>query len=221
MKKGEKTALWFVLAGIIVIAVLTTYMEIQHRKSNPAQLVSRLANEGLKQTKVGLDTSMIPQALDPDSLPGSDSRGAALTVLYCTQCHELPTPLMHTSEEWTQIIVRMQERMQERRGGMLNRIMIPPRRDWLVIEDYLKSYAQHPLPPQGQNILASAGGQVFKNTCSQCHATPDPKQHSAQEWPRVVLRMKANMRHAHKEIPDSKTTQEIVAFLQDHSKTPE
>jgi cytochrome c5 len=93
-------------------------------------------------------------------------------------------------------------------------------RDWNLIETYMKNNAQHGLSPKAQQVLAAAGGQSFKTTCSQCHAIPDPKQHTAQEWPRVVVRMKANMRQAHKHIPDSKTTEEIVAFLQGHSKAP-
>jgi cytochrome c5 len=218
MKKGEKTALWFVLVGVVLVAALTTYMEIQHRKNNPTQSISRLANEELKTTQVDLDTSVIPKGLDPDGLPDADSRGAALMVLYCTQCHELPTPLMHTTEEWNQVLKRMQERMQARRGGILNRVMIPPVRDWTIIETYMKNNAQHALDPQAQQLLVSTGGQSFMDTCSQCHAAPDPEQHTAREWPRVVVRMKANMRQAHKHIPDGKTTEEIVAFLQGHSK---
>lgn len=219
MKSGEKKALWFVLGGVAVVAALTSYLEIQHQKTNPGERYTHSANAELKTAQVNMDTSMIPRGLDPNDLPDADSRGASLVILYCAQCHELPTPLMHSKEEWGAILKRMQERMTARRGGMLNRVMVPPERDWNVIATYLSDNAQQPLDAGDLPLLASTGGKLFQETCSQCHAMPDPRQHTAQEWPRVVLRMKANMTQAHKTVPDVKATQEIVAFLQSHGKS--
>jgi hypothetical protein len=55
---------------------------------------------------------------------------------------------------------------------------------------------------------------AFLQTCAQCHALPDPKQHSTQEWPDVVARMKQNMQQMQKPVIQPKEEALIVQFLQ-------
>jgi hypothetical protein len=56
--------------------------------------------------------------------------------------------------------------------------------------------------------------------CTQCHALPDPKQHTAHEWPAVVVRMKKNMSIMGKDVPVETKTKEIIGFLQRHAHEP-
>ena len=129
MKSGERNVVWFVAISLVLVIALTTYLELEHRKGDAGQQVAQLANEDLTTTLTGPGTAIIPKGINPDALPGPDERGATILVLYCAQCHELPTPLMHTAEEWQGVVKRMQERMQVRRGGMLSRMIMPPEKD--------------------------------------------------------------------------------------------
>ena len=219
MKKGEKRVLWAVLVAGIGVLALTTWLEMQYQARNPMEVATTLANEDLRTTRVsGPGAAIIPRGLNPDDLPDPDGRGATLLTLYGVQCHDLPTPLMHSAEEWELVIQRMRERMQARRGGMLRRVIMPPEKDWLTLDAYLKAFAQKPLDAsQLQADLETPAGQAFQATCSRCHAAPDPAQHSVREWPRVVLRMKYNMQAAGLSVPDAETTEQIITFLQGHS----
>ena len=47
-----------------------------------------------------------------DSLPDSESPGARQFKKICTQCHLLPDPKLHTSEEWGGVVERMRMNMR-------------------------------------------------------------------------------------------------------------
>lgn len=219
MKSGEKQAMWFIVAGMVAIFGLTIYMESEHRKGDLGKKIIQLANEDLKTTSTsdGPGTAVIPKGLNPDALPDASTRGATLLVLYCAQCHELPTPLMHTAEEWREVVKRMQERMRAGRGGMLSRMIMPPEKDWDILTQYVTANAQKPLDPSTAGDLDTPEGRAFQDMCSTCHAMPDPVQHTAKEWPRVVVRMKANIRSAHLTPPDEETLSKVVGYLQTHA----
>ena len=217
MKPGEKKVIWFVMSGLSVVIGLTVYLELEHRKGDAAQKVVQLANEDLTATSTGPGTAIIPKGINPEELPDSDERGATLLVLYCAQCHELPTPLMHTATEWQDVVKRMQERIHAMRGGMLSRVIMPPEKDWKTLTQYITSHAQKALEPSSVSDLETPAGRAFQATCSACHAMPDPTQHTAKEWPRVVARMKSNMRSAHVSQPDDETTTLVVSYLQSHA----
>lgn len=217
MKPGEKHVVWFVMAGLAAVIGLTAYLELEYRKGDAAQKVVQLANDDLTTTSTGPGTAIIPKGINPDALPDPNDRGATLLVLYCAQCHDLPTPLMHTAAEWQDVVKRMQERMQTGRGGMLARVIMPPKKDWEILTDYVTSHAQMALNPASVSDLETPEGRAFQTTCSACHAMPDPMQHTPKEWPRVVARMKANMRSAHQPLPDEETLGKVIGYLQTHA----
>ena len=64
----------------------------------------------------------------------------------------------------------------------------------------------------------SKQAQLFKRYCSQCHALPSPRAHTAQDWPSVVARMKHAMMTQGKAPPDNEQLEEIVEYLQRHAK---
>jgi predicted amidohydrolase len=73
--------------------------------------------------------------------------------------------------------------------------------------------------------LKSEQGQMFSIACSQCHALPDPRRHTAREWPEVVERMQRHMSWANVVVgPETlKTspvldTPAIVRFLQRYAR---
>jgi len=70
-----------------------------------------------------------------------------------------------------------------------------------------------PLPDQ-----QSKQAQLYKHYCSQCHALPSPRAHTAQEWPSVVARMKQTMTTQGKMPPDNEQLEEILGYLQRYAK---
>jgi cytochrome c5 len=50
-------------------------------------------------------------SISPDALPSPESQGAFLFRSICSQCHPLPDPKLHTSDEWPMIIERMRGHM--------------------------------------------------------------------------------------------------------------
>ena len=173
---------------------------------------------------------ILPPTVTPQSLPEPASAGARLTLRYCTQCHHLPNPRMHTAERWTGVIERMVWRMRgngnmgEVMREMMAKVEAPADYDVDRLKRYFTSHAQKEMPPSHPG-LQTEEGQVFSLACSQCHALPDPRQHTAREWPGIVERMKRNMAWANvivgppelRTVPELKTS-EIVHFLQRYAR---
>lgn len=83
-------------------------------------------------------------------------------------------------------------------------------------------------PPQEINVRAlqpgeldldSRAGQIFSTTCARCHALPDPRQHTADQWPGVIARMEQNMRSSRLSVPDDNQIRQIQAFLEQHASS--
>jgi len=47
----------------------------------------------------GMMGKRMPSGINPDQLPEPDSKGAHLLARYCSQCHGVPGPGMHTADE--------------------------------------------------------------------------------------------------------------------------
>jgi len=167
--------------------------------------------------------AQLPPGIAPQDLPDPGSEGASLLNHYCTQCHNLPGPGMHTADEWPSVVDRMNRRMQMMSGrGMMGMMMgdieAPSEHELKAIVEYLQAHAQRPMDTSRYNDLDTPAGQAFQSTCSRCHALPDPKQHTAAEWPAVVARMTRNMQAMGKSVPSNEMLKEIVAFLQKHAE---
>jgi hypothetical protein len=173
-------------------------------------------NRMMKGMMQGMMGGRLPPGIEPEDLPNSDSLGAKLLTHYCTQCHNLPSPGMHTSEEWPQVTWRMFHRMSMMSDMM--GIEAPSVKEQEAIVAYLNT---HSLKPMTLDILPSPESPEaisFKNTCSQCHALPDPKLHTADEWPNVVKRMRTNMQNMGKGVVTDQEMKEIVSYLATHSR---
>ena len=173
---------------------------------------------------------ILPPAIEPRELPEPRSEGARLAARYCVQCHYLPNPQMHTAAKWMPIIERMVWRMRgkgnlgELMKEMMADIRAPSEQEIAILSRYLQKHGQKEIDPR-HPALISAAGQIFSIACSQCHALPDPRRHSAREWPAVVERMKRHMAWANvvvgvselRTVPELKT-EEIVRFLQRYAR---
>jgi hypothetical protein len=174
---------------------------------------------------------ILPPGIQPATLPEPYSAGARLTVRYCVQCHNLPSPAMHHAAKWQPIVDRMVFRMQGR--GNLGKVMTemmagveaPSPEDKRSLVAYLGKNAQKPLDPRQVPEINTPGAQSFRLACQQCHVLPDPRRHTAIEWPSVVARMERNMEWMNrvvgsKPIPGEPQLriEEITAFLVRNAK---
>jgi len=172
---------------------------------------------GMKEMMKNMMGAQLPPGLDPGHLPEPRSSGAQLLARYCTQCHELPGPGLHTAGEWPSVADRMNRRMRMM-SGMMHDIEAPDNDGLRTLVAYLQQHAQMPMDKTKYTDLNTPAGKSFEAMCSQCHALPDPKQHTADEWPGVVGRMTQNMKTMGKPLPDLATLELAVEFLQIHAK---
>lgn len=159
----------------------------------------------LSTAKVGLP----PPGISAADLPDPSGVGAGLVGTYCGQCHELPSPTMHSATDWPSVVRRMWLRMERLPSSLNLRIPDPGARATLL--GYLTANA---LQVSGANLPAGRGRAEFSEVCSRCHALPDPKVHSAQDWLAVFLRMERNMERMNVRPPSQAETAGILAYLQ-------
>jgi hypothetical protein len=173
---------------------------------------------------------ILPPSVEPRQLPEPGSEGARLTARYCVQCHYLPSPQMHSPDKWTTTVVRMVWRMHGNGNlgavmrEMMDKVEAPTDREITILTRYLQKHGQQEMNPS-HPALQTPAGAMYSIACTQCHALPDPRRHTAREWPSVVERMKGHMEWANTVVgPDElKTTPtlntgEIVRFLQRHAR---
>lgn len=179
--------------------------------------------EGMTAIMQGMMGDVLPPGIDPALLPEPQSQGALLLARYCSQCHNLPGPGTHTADEWPAVVERMNLRMQMMSGPDMIEMMVesPDESELQAILHYLQEHAQQPIDMAQYDDLDTSAGRAFQSTCVLCHALPDPQQHTAEEWPAVIERMRQNMVTQGKTVPNEATIGEIVVFLQRHAKGSE
>ena len=150
-----------------------------------------------------------PPGVAPADLPEPASMGAQLAAKYCAQCHELPAPAMHSATDWPSVVRRMWLRMDLLPPDL--GVQVPTAAERSAMFGYLMQYA---LQVSGTSLPAGPGRAAFAEVCSRCHALPDPRIHSRQDWPTVFQRMERNMERM-KLKPLTKTqTTDILLYLQ-------
>jgi cytochrome c2 len=173
---------------------------------------------------------VVPPGPEPHELPEAGSPGARLLEQYCTQCHYLVSPAMHTPESWPRVVERMVRRMkgEGKLGAQMKELMqgvqAPSEKEIETLISYLKENAQTPIDASRYPDLSSPEGRAFSNACSQCHALPDPERHTAAEWPKIVERMQKHLswagtvRSSRRHLGPQLELSEIVEFLQRNSR---
>jgi mono/diheme cytochrome c family protein len=150
-----------------------------------------------------------PSGVAAGDLPDPQSRGAQLVFQYCSQCHSLPTPTMHSATDWPSVARRMWLRMEMLPAS--TGVQVPPAADRYTILTYLLANS---LKVSGSVLPAGKGRDEFAIICSQCHAVPDPRVHSPQDWPAVYSRMERNMERMGVRPPTATQTGDILLYLQ-------
>jgi len=81
----------------------------------------------------------LPPGIDAADIPDPQSQGALLLARYCTQCHDLPPPALHTSSEWPKVFARMNRRMKMM--SRMDSILSPKDQERTTILNYLQRHA--------------------------------------------------------------------------------
>src|SRR3990172_1578733 len=90
--------------------------------------------------------------------------------------------------KWPGIVYRMVPRMQGRgnmgrlMADMMAGVQAPDAEETRVLVAYLRRHAQKTLDPRRYPDVNSPAGESFRVACGQCHALPDPRRHTAEEW---------------------------------------
>lgn len=180
----------------------------------PAQQAAATADTGglsradqllLAAAKVALP----PPGLAAGDLPDPTSRDAQLVITYCGQCHSLPTPSAHSATDWPSVARRMWLRMDFLPPSLGVKVPTPAERGTIL--SYLLANS---LKVSGSNLPAGKGRDEFAVVCSQCHSLPDPRVHSATDWPAVYARMERNMERMQVHPPASGVSTDILLYLQ-------
>ena len=174
---------------------------------------------------------ILPPTFASAELPEPGSEGARLTLRYCVQCHNLANPAMHHAAKWPTVVERMVLRMEGRgnMGALMSEMMAgvkaPLEDETRTLVAYMQKYAQTPLDTQRYPEVNRPSGEAFRLACNQCHVLPDPKRHTADEWPKVVARMQENMEWMNRVVGSQPVPgepqlriEEINAFLRKYAR---
>jgi cytochrome c5 len=154
-----------------------------------------------------------PPGMNAADLPEPNSKGAQLLGQYCAQCHNLPTPVMHSATDWPSIVRRMWLRMEWLPATL--GVKVPTMAERFAMLDYLTGNA---LKVSAANLPAGVGRESFELVCSRCHALPDPRVHSPADWPAVFSRMQQNMERMKVAPLTRSQTSDILLYLQSTGK---
>ena len=150
-----------------------------------------------------------PPGITSASLPEPGSPGATALTTYCAQCHELPSPAMHSATDWPSVVRRMWLRMDRLPPALGVRAPDEGARAQLL--SYLMANA---LRVGGANLPPGEGRYEFMMVCSRCHALPDPRVHSSKDWLAVFSRMERNMERMLVVPATPEETTRILTYLQ-------
>lgn len=134
----------------------------------------------------------LPVGFRSEMLADQASDGAVIFIKTCGQCHNLPNPKMHTDKEWPGVVGRMDKRLILRKSFYQKSLFVPNDNEHRLMVAYL---SDNGIRQASANTLRDTEpvAVLFRARCTQCHALPDPSQHTAAEWPDIVARMRQNI----------------------------
>lgn len=202
--------------GVKLIVIVGTLSALSGcRKEAPA---NNAANPGTQSTGLSRQDELLlaaanvalpPPGVTAADLPDPNSTGAQLVAQYCGQCHNLPTPQMHSATDWPGIARRMWLRMELLPPQ--HQVKVPAAAERFALLDYLNTNA---LKVSGSSLPPGVGREAFSQVCSRCHALPDPRVHSREDWATVYARMERNMERMKVPPPTREQTTDIIMYLQ-------
>ena len=187
-----------------------------------------MRQDQMKEMMQEMMSGRLPPVTKPEELPEPESPGAKLLSRHCSQCHHLPSPAMHSADEWPTIESRMFSRMQmmagmkgvmeSMMGGGMMTIQATTGKEQKELLAYLQRHALRPATVESLGPPGAPGVALFRRTCSQCHALPDSTLHTTDEWRGIVERMRKNMVTMGKPVITDHERDEIVGYLRQHAR---
>ncbi len=154
-----------------------------------------------------------PIGVSPTDLPDPESEGAGFVQQYCSGCHELPTPLIHSATDWARVVRRMWLRIDGLAGNY--EVAIPTSAERVVMLRYLIDNA---LKVSGSALPPGPERVSFAATCGRCHELPDPRQYAYEDWIAVVQRMAALMESMLQEALTREEYSKVLLYLETASQ---
>lgn len=189
-------------------------------QSNPpaqtaaASDTTRAAASPMQQRLYEAAEIALPPGVAAESLPEPASPGAKDLSQYCTQCHALPSPAMHSAADWPGVARRMWVRIDMMAGAL--GIQTPTTAQRAELLAYLD---KHALKVAGI-LPAGPGKDAFQRVCARCHELNDPRAHSAPDWPVVVMRMEQDAEKMKVSGISNADANQIISYLQAASARP-
>ena len=203
---------WLGGVGLILVAVGVGACR-QGGGTAGQQDTTTVVRHGLNQRDelllAAANIALPPPGIAPADLPEPSSAGAQYVAKYCAQCHELPSPAMHSATDWPGIARRMWLRLEWLPPKL--GVKVPSSAERFAMLDYLTANA---LKVSGATLPPGAGREAFSQVCSRCHALPDPRIHSREDWATVFARMERNMERMKVAPPTREQTTDILLYLQ-------
>ncbi|TCV78223.1 hypothetical protein [Sulfurirhabdus autotrophica] len=151
---GKSKTVSKMAAGAAVAICLST-VHVAQAEDNPfdMQILSKGGATGQKLAQGmcggrwgGMTEGMMmggamPRGVDPAQLPEPQSSGARLVNQYCTQCHGIPTPALHSAPGWAPVVGRMNARMQWMKQNSGMAIAAPTPEELQVVLGYMQANA--------------------------------------------------------------------------------
>ena len=175
---------------------------------------TRAAASPMQQRLYEATEIALPPGVAAESLPEPGSPGAKDLSQYCTQCHALPSPAMHSAADWPGVARRMWVRIDMMAGAL--GIQTPTTAQRAELLAYLD---KHALKVAGV-LPAGAGKDAFQRVCARCHELNDPRAHSAPDWPVVVMRMEQDAEKMKVSGISNADANQIISYLQSASARP-
>lgn len=215
---GKARSAWFGSLAILLVGCSCSEQSRQERAAGdttgrirPAEL-AREAGYSDRLLLAAAKVALPPPGVHSADLPDPYSRGAQAVARYCSACHNLPSPTLHSATDWPGVVRRMWLRMDRLPEDL--QVPVPTAAERHYILDYLVTNA---LQVSGVALPAGPGRETFSQVCSRCHALPDPYQHSPEDWPTVVRRMEQRMNQMNVDVPQPREVGAILTYLQNVS----
>lgn len=155
---------------------------------------------------------IIPKGIsEKEQIPEPESKGGSLFIIYCSQCHNLPNPVMYSRDEWSMVFERMLEHARSI-GATMKGIELPTGRGKEEIITYLRRNGLKALPRDDPSLKRPDAFQ-FVWFCSTCHAPPNPTFHTPEEWKKVIKKMNANRKRFGRPMMTKTEMEEVLNFL--------
>jgi hypothetical protein len=114
----------------------------------------------------------------------------------------------HSATDWPGVTRRMWIRMDELPESL--GVKVPTAAERYEILKYLTGNA---LKMSGSVLPAGPGRDTYALVCSRCHALPDMRVHSKEDWATVFARMERNMERMKVKPLTPKQAEDVMLYL--------